>query len=133
MTLLQWLLARLGTAIDYDSAYGPQCVDAVNDWLRSSAVVARATSPTAAGIASEKWPGHIWVDNAPYNAPAGGDVVVWHPFTPSVDITQAGHTAVAVRADQHGLVTADQNWSGRRFLALYAHDYRGVAGWQHRV
>lgn len=133
MTLVQWLMARLGTAVNYDSAYGPQCVDAVNDWLRSSHSTARATSAIAAGIAGERWSDYTWVPNAPHNAPSAGDVVVWHPFTPSVDITQAGHTAVAVWCDRYGLVTADQNWSGRKFLALYSHDYRGVAGWQHRA
>jgi hypothetical protein len=133
LTLTQWLMAHLGTAIDFDGAYGAQCVDAVNDWLRRSGSGSRATSPTAAGIATERWRGYDWVPNAPHNAPSPGDIVVWHPFTPSVDITQAGHTAVAIWCDRYGLVTADQNWSGRKFLALYCHDYRGVAGWQHRT
>jgi hypothetical protein len=132
MTLLQWILSRLGTAIDYDGAFGPQCVDAVNDWLHKSGSVARATSPNAWGIALERWAGHDWVPNAPHNAPSAGDVVVWHAFTPSIDVEQAGHTAVVLVADRYGLVSADQNWSGRQFLALYSHDYRGVAGWQHR-
>lgn len=132
MTLAQWLKSHLGTAIDIDHSYGPQCVDAVNAWLAASLSSDRAVSATAAGIADERWRGHAWTYNTLHNFPSPGDVVVWHPQVHSVGIGQAGHTAICVLADQYALVTADQNWMLRRYLAIYAHSYDGLAGWQHR-
>lgn len=133
MTLVEWLTWRLGSAIDYDGAYGAQCVDAANSWLEASGEKSRARSMTAAGIAHETWIGWTWVPNTAHNAPSPGDVVVWRAGVQPLGIGDAGHTAVCVLADEHGIISADQNWRGVARLTLWPHGYRGVAGWQHRV
>lgn len=130
MTFMQWLLRRLGTAIDIDGAYGAQCVDAVNGYL---AEVCRAAGVTgdAVDIARQHINGFAWRVNADDNAPRPGSVVVWNANVGELGIGQYGHTAIAVFADRYGLITADQNWGGVRALTLTRHTYRGVAGWHY--
>lgn len=129
MTLLQWLIHRLGTSIDIDGAYGAQCVDAINDYLAE--LGAPRVHGNAVDIAHQSIPGFAWRANSPDNAPRAGSIVVWNANDTVLHIGQFGHTAVAIHADRWGMVTADQNWAGVPRLALYAHTYRAVAGWHY--
>lgn len=129
MTLIQWLFRRIGASIDIDGQYGPQCVDAVNDYLRS--IGRPMVSGNAVDIIRQRVDGFSWRANTADNAPRPGSIVVWNANDPTLDLGPFGHTAVAVLADRYGMVTADQNWGGIPRLALFTHSYRSVAGWHY--
>lgn len=127
MTLLQWLDLRLGSSIDTDHAYGPQCVDLVNDYL-SAVHHAGPVAGNAVDIQHDHIPGWTWTANGPTNVPPAGAVIVWGPDT-RIGTDQYGHTAVCLAGDEWLILTADQNWAAQRRCTINLHDYRGVRGW----
>ena len=129
MTPMEWIFKNLGKSIDFDGAFGPQCVDSINDYLAAtSPSTGRIRSATAAQAAREKLPGWVWVANTPIGVPHPGSLVVWGEFPP-YGIGPDGHIALSVSSDVSHLLTLDQNWSGARYVRLVCHDYGGVLGW----
>lgn len=126
--LASWVASVTGRALDVDGAYGPQCVDLVNDWARRGLGVPTFVGDVAARLIPAR-PGYwSWVPNGPVNYPLAGDVVIWHPNLQAA-IGPAGHTAVVLVADPRQLVTLDQNWAGHPEARMAVHGYPGVAGW----
>jgi hypothetical protein len=127
--LLTFIRDHVGKQVRSPGGEGGQCVDLVELWLLA------LDHPTVPGNAVDLWrnaptSAYELVANGPANAPAPGDVVVWHR-APAVGIGPDGHTAVAVAADSMTLLTLDQNWPSGAYTALIVHPYTGVTGWLH--
>lgn len=127
-TLIQWLMARLGEKIDVDGFYGPQCVDAINDYLAYCRSTPRVRG-NAIDISAQAIKGMVWTPNLPANSPPPGSIVVWRGGDSQLGLGPEGHVAVAIWCDRWGLVVAEQNWGGHTELRLNSHGYRSVAGW----
>jgi CHAP domain len=130
MTLASWVASAIGHGVDYDGAYGYQCVDLVNDWATRGCGLHRFAGQAAAGIRplfAGEW---AWQRNLPTNAPPPGAVVIWGPSA-AEGIGEAGHAAVALLADGDVLITLDQNWAGVPAATVVDHSYAGVRGWWH--
>lgn len=123
MNLKQWYDTTLGRAIDVDGAYGAQCVDLANDYVRRVHGDGRF-SGNAIDAAGQRLRGAIWIANTPNNYPSPGDVVVWS-FAPY------GHIAVVLFATPLNLVSLDQNWNSIARAEPATHDYRWCLGWHH--
>jgi hypothetical protein len=125
---LDWLHVRAGVPVDTDGAYGPQCTDLVNDYLRQV-----WSLPPLAGNAIDFQRDHLsswlWVPNTPAVRPSTGAVVVWNGPNAVVGTGEAGHAAVALLSDLSSLLTFDQNWPAGHAPQQVRHSYVAVAGW----
>jgi len=128
MNFLQWCRAAVGKRIDFDHAYGAQCVDLVNVYAQAFRA-AGAFKGNAVDIARQNATGWRWVANAPANYPTAGDVVVWAKDA-RIGTGDAGHTALCLAADTRVLLVLEQNWPTGSPVAVGWHSYDGVLGWQ---
>lgn len=126
--LLDWLRSRIGRPIDLDGAYGPQCVDLVNDCL--ARVYGLPPLPgNAIDLARARPRGFVWVPNGPRNHPPAGSVVVWGGPNGRAGTGAAGHCAIALAASSMVLLSFDQNWPVGSPPSLVLHSYDAVLGW----
>jgi len=127
MILSDWIVAVLGKTIKAPGAWGGQCVDAADDYIR------RVYGLQPVRLNAIDWyrkpaPGFTVVPNNPTNYPPPGALVVWG-VNPRAGTGQYGHIAVAVAANRDVLVSVDQNWAGVKKCAIVEHSYDGVLGW----
>lgn len=137
MTILSWLRRVLYHRVDFHGGVGGECVDLANDYITA----VWAADPVR--LNAQDWdnadlPNWAYVRNvenapgAPGNYPPFGAVIVWHGPLPILGMGAMGHVSVAMQADPHYIVSADQNWGSVKSAALTLHDYRGVHGWWTR-
>jgi len=94
MTFQEFIKKWLGKGIDYDGAYGNQCMDVYRQYVKE--VLQEKQSPAVKG-AKDVWNTYLptvftRIENKPENRPENGDVVIWGmlPF---------GHIGVCEKAD----------------------------------
>jgi len=124
-----------GRFIDYDGAWGFQCVDLIRQYIKDvlgwSPYIALPTRGDAKDIFNKFSDGgnkyFIKIKNGKYNMPQKGDLVfwTWYPFK----IGWAGHTSIASVSWLMGLNTFDQNFPTGSFCKFTNHDYKGCLGW----
>ena len=135
MTFEQFITKYNGRYIDFDGAYGFQCVDEIRQYIKEvlgwGPYIALPTRGNAKDIFI-KFPdgGNKYfqkIKNGPNNMPQKGDLVfwTWYPFK----IGWAGHTAIASVSWLMGLNTFDQNFPTDSFCRFTLHDYKGCLGW----
>lgn len=128
ISLDQYIANTSGKGIDYDGAYGVQCVDNAKKYLRDCYGLnpgswgdahAYFNSPNAALLAR--------FDRIPkdHNIPRRGDLVVWSSTLPNSG--GGGHIAICLSADTNSFVSYDQNWAGK-FCHQVIHNYSYVIG-----
>ena len=138
ITLAQFVTRNTGKWLDFDGAFGAQCVDLVEFYLRDV-----LGDPPLCGNAidefgedSHHW---LWVRNNPAAGSAGraahpsqiphrGDVIIWGPDA-RIGTGVLGHTAVVLAADANGFTSFDQNWPLRAPCHPVSHSYFGIKGW----
>lgn len=113
-----------GRGVDFDGAYGFQCMDEAEEYNRD--VVG---APRIGGDAIDTPPRfnrslYDWIDNTPTNVPAKGDIMVW-----GSKVGQYGHIAVFVNGNVNSFVSFDQNWPLGSVCHQQSHNYNGVLGW----
>lgn len=127
MTLEQFIAKWQGRYCDYDSYYGPQCVDLANQYLGEV-----LSLPPLSGNAVDLWEtapaSYTRVPNGPTNMPPPGAVIIWHQDA-AAGTTQYGHVAVADEAITMAFISFDQNWPTGAPCHSQAHTYDGVTGW----
>lgn len=136
MTLQEFINTYTGRYIDWDGAYGAQCVDLMRFYQRDVLGVQPNDIP-AAGTAKliylnfpTNHPVFQKIANTPNNMPQIGDIVFWgtYPFVTG----WAGHVAVYTGGNLYNLVTFDQNYPTNSSCHLQRHSYKGVMGWLHK-
>ena len=114
----------LGRGIDFDGAYGNQCVDFINQFARDNGLPT-FTGGAAADMFGQSPSAYTWVKNTPSGIPPAGSVVVWDR-----SIGPWGHIAIARNgSDTNILRTMDQNWNYHPYVEPIDHNYNGVIGW----
>lgn len=115
----------LGRYIDFDGAYGNQCVDFVNQYARDNGLPI-FTGDTGADVMYGQSPSaYTWVKNSPSAVPPAGAIVIW-----GRSIGPWGHIAIArPGSDTNTLRTVDQNWNYHPYVERVDHNYNGVIGW----
>ncbi len=129
-----WIAERLGKGIDYDGAYGVQCVDLAKSYLK-----------TVFGISPGSWGNaHCYYDN--FNSisalksnftriaytsgskPQKGDIVVW---STKLSSSGCGHIAIASGTGTTSyFYSYDQNWTGNHDVCTkIKHTYSCVLGY----
>lgn len=123
----------LGKGINYDGAYGNQCMDVYRMWCKYLGF------PQSPGVAGAK---NVWTTflkdnfNAETNNPSDstqmpkmGDVVIWGMGT-------YGHIAVCESATGTSVTSFEQNWTeggtakdGKGVAEVRVHNYNNIIGW----
>lgn len=102
---VDWAMDREGEYLDYDGAYGAQCVDLIKYYYEIFGVEEYATGNGSAYASNALPPGWERIQNTPDFVPEPGDVAVW-----GTALSSAGHLAIILDADLHSFVSMDQNW-----------------------
>jgi len=128
MTLAEFISKYNNKGIDYDGAYGFQCMDVYRQYTKE--VVQGKQSPPVAG-AKDVWDTYLSevytrTANKPDNSPKPGDVVIW-----GTQLGQYGHIAICTEADTNSFISFDQNYPIGSVCHLQKHTYVGVLGWLH--
>ena len=130
MTLDDFIAQWNGKGLDFDHAYGNQCMDVFEQYNQD--VVG---APVVYGNAVDVWMKfspkfYFQIPNTLTGIPEKGDVVVW-----GTSVGQYGHVAIFVEGDQNTFTSFDENWpipaagSGTGVCHLQQHSYVGVLGW----
>ncbi len=124
MNIDQFFSQNDGQGIDLDGAYGNQCVDLINKYVRDVLGI----SPWG-GNAIDKWSNYPTdhfdrIENTPTGVPTEGDIVVW-----GSKIGQYGHVAIFSKGDANAFDSFDQNWPIGSVSHFQHHTYNGVLGW----
>lgn len=116
-----------GKKIDYDGAYGAQCVDLYRQYVKEC--IGLPQSPPVPGAAdiwntidTSKW---LRITNTPTGIPQKGDVMIWNKNAGG----GYGHVAVYVSGDVMKFISFDQNWPVGSGCHYQNHDYTNVQGW----
>ena len=136
MTPLQFFTKWNGKYIDFDGAYGFQCVDLARQYIKEVLGYPQTSMPPA-GYAKDIFKKftsspNIYFEkvlNGPYNAPRTGDIIFWGVY-PLVT-GWPGHVAICSTAGTMAFVSFDQNYGKPNYCRYINHNYRGVLGWLH--
>lgn len=127
MTLNEFINRHNGKKIDFDGAYGAQCVDVIKFWFRDLGL----PIPTGNGYQYAKNADGVrvvFVKNTPSGVPKPGDVIVWNK-----GIGPYGHVAIFVEGNTNSFRSFDQNFPLNSACHIQSHDYKAVDGWLHPV
>lgn len=127
MTLEQFIKKYDGKPIDTDGAYGPQCMDLMNQYTVD--VLGLPLNTLAASTAYISFlnghPDFEKIYNEYGQKPQPGDIIYWN-----TKVGPSGHVAVYVDGwGDKEFTSFDQNWPTGSISHLQKHDYYGVAGW----
>jgi len=139
MTLDQFLVKWNGRYVDFDGAYGYQCVDLMRQYIKEvfgvNPYVALPPAPNAKTIYNtyNSPTPYQKIKNTPTGIPKAGDIIFWG-YYPGVT-GWAGHVAICVGdgASVNNFISFDQNWPSRTACHRQLHNYRGVMGWLRRI
>jgi hypothetical protein len=136
ITLDQFIAKYNGKYVDWDKAYGAQCVDLIRYYqievlgVPPEAIPANLTARQMFNTFPKE--GNPWFNKivSPYGdpqIPKVGDIVFWgwYPFL----TTWAGHVAICTGAGGYQFISFDQNWGNPNFCRFVNHSYKGVMGW----
>ena len=114
--------------IDFDGAYGYQCVDLYRQYVKEVLGFPQAPPVTgAAGLWSNYDPKYYErISNTPTAIPKKGDILIWNTSAGG----GYGHVAIANTANLFSLVSFDQNWPVGSYCHMQGHNYfGGLVGW----
>ena len=122
-----------GRFLDYDHAFGNQCVDLMRGFVKEVYGVNPYVAIPQTGYAKNIF--YNFKDNAyfkkvlngPSNSPKKGDIVFWgtYPFITGI----AGHVVLCDVADANNLIVFSQNYPTSSPCIFRKFNYRGVLGW----
>lgn len=132
MTLQQFRDKYLGTKVDWDKAYGGQCVDLYRQYVND---VLKHPQPKGVVGAADFWTNYDTdpnlnqyydkIPNTPAGVPEPGDVVIWNKKAGG----GYGHVAIFLRGDVNAFTSLDQNWPHLNQVTETNHTYTNVYGW----
>lgn len=139
MTLQDFIQKYNGHGVNFDGAYGNQCVDLMNQYLHDVFGIQNPISIFPGGTAYQIYENannanFQKVANTPTGVPTAGDIIFWN-----TTIGSAGHVAIFVLGDTNNFTSFDLNWpaqqdangNGIGVAHEQSHNYNGVAGWLH--
>lgn len=120
----------LGKSIDYDHAYGAQCVDLIDQYcVENNKPIAWANAVDWANNPVLR-DAFDWIDNNPNDfnqVPKRGDIIVWSGDLPGSG--GYGHIAIWDMVIRGGVFQSlDQNWGGQ-YVHFQSHNWDYILGW----
>jgi hypothetical protein len=113
--------------IDFDGAWGNQCVDLYRMYVQE--VLGFPQSPSVTG-AADIWTSYLpeyydKVSNTPNGVPQKGDVVIWNKKAGG----GYGHVAIFIEGSVDKFTSFDQNYPTGSYCHQQEHTYTNVYGW----
>lgn len=132
MNLSDFIKNNDGKGLDFDGAFGFQCMDLMHFYCKDVLGIADGkvlAAPTAAQVFSNfaNIKGNELfdkIDNTPDGVPQAGDIMFWN-----TSVGSAGHVAVFISGNANSFKSFDQNWPVGSKCHVQDHTYKGVAGW----
>lgn len=126
MTFDQFIEKYNNKGIDFDGAFGNQCVDLYRQYVKE--VLGFPQSPAVAG-AKDIWDTYLSsfftrYNNSPTAVPKKGDILIW-----GTKMGQYGHVAVFIDGGVTKFNSFDQNSPVGTLCHIQSHTYTGVLGW----
>lgn len=126
MTLDQFISKYNNQILDWDKAFGGQCMDLYRFYVHE--VLSFPQSPPVPG-AKDVWNNYLTdrfdrIENTPTGVPEKGDVVIW-----GTKIGEFGHIAIFVEGTATKFNSFDQNFPVGTKCHIQSHTYTGVLGW----
>jgi len=132
MTLNTFITKYNGKKLDWDNAYGGQCVDLfrfyvheVLDKPQPKPVVGAADFWTNYDIDPNLKNNFEKILNTPVNVPKKGDVMIWSKKAGG----GFGHVGMFIEGDVNRFKSFDQNWRALNVSEPTEHNYTNVLGW----
>lgn len=116
----------MGKGIDFDGAFGFQCMDLAHRYAVDVVGKDFKPAPGAKDVWNQKIDGYDKIPNSLIEVPQQGDIVVW-----GATVGPYGHIAVFDNGNSNSFVSFDQNWPVNSLCHLQNHNYNGVLGWFH--
>lgn len=126
MTYTDFKNKWIGRGIDYDGAYGFQCVDLINQYCKEVTNKPFPFLPAAKDFWGVDIDGYDKIANTPDGVPQQGDILIW-----GTGVGPYGHIAIFDSGDSNSFVSLDQNWPVNSLVHLQNHNYNGLLGWFH--
>lgn len=132
MTYKQFVDKYNGKFVDYDRAWGFQCVDLARQYMKEvlglDPYKVLPGAPYAKNLFWSYSKGPLTkVVNGKTNYPKQGAIVFWttYPFITGI----AGHVGIVDSADSNSLIVFSQNYPTGSACSLRKFSYKGVIGW----
>ena len=130
MTLNEFIKKFDKKTVDFDGAYGGQCVDLFNKYLVDVLGITNPIQqfPVASayqifGYAKNN-SNFVCIPNDPTAVPQAGDIMIW-----GQGVGPHGHVGVFVEGDVMSFRSFEQNWNGVQKCIIVSHPYDHVTGW----
>lgn len=101
---VNWVNAQEGKYLDYDGAYGAQCVDLIKYYYAHFGYGNYGTGNACNFVNNVLPPGWTRIKNIPEFVPEPGDIAVW-----GTELSKNGHVAIILSATKNSFVSMDQN------------------------
>lgn len=142
MTFDEFRIKWNGKGIDFDGAYGDQCMDLMHQYITEVCGLTdgRILAAPEAKAVYQGYPNTFGsqyfdkIDNTPTGVPQKGDIIFWkEPFGKYTDdqgkVKYAGHVAIFVSGDANKFTSFDQNFGHAYCEPINHANYDGVIGW----
>lgn len=126
MSLDDFIQKYEGKEIDYDGAFGAQCVDLYRAYVKE--VLGYPQSPPVEG-AKDIWDTYLpeyftRIENTPEGLPEKGDIVIF-----GTGLGKYGHVAIFLEGNLSRFTSLDQNYPTSSPVHKQGHTYSAVIGW----
>lgn len=131
MNLHEFIEKYVGKKVDWDGAYGGQCVDLFRQYVHD---VLELSQPKGVVGAADFWSNYESdpilnqnfekIPNTPDFIPEAGDVVLWTRRAGD----GYGHVAIYIEGDINQFTSLDQNWPTLSKVTRTIHNYNNVYG-----
>lgn len=136
LTTDQFVTKWNGKGIDFDGAYGDQCMDLMHQYIVEvlgltdgrilAAEYARYVYESFSNIFGNQY--FEKIANTATNVPQKGDILFWKANVPGLTGI-AGHVAIFINGDVNSFNSFDQNYPTATKCHIQHHTYAGLYGW----
>ena len=115
---VNWAYAQQGKSLDYDGAYGAQCVDLIKYYYAYFGKASYAKGNGCDYVSNALPDGWTRIKNTADFVPEPGDIAVW-----GTELSKHGHVAIILSANTSSFVSMDQNWPSGSPCKQVTHTY----------
>ena len=115
---VKWAYAQEGKYLDYDNAYGAQCVDLIKYYYAYFGKASYAKGNGCDYVSNALPAGWTRIKNTADFVPQPGDIAVW-----GTELSKYGHVAIILSANEHSFISMDQNWPSGSACKQVTHTY----------
>lgn len=130
MTLQEFIKRYENKTVDFDGAYGGQCVDLFNRYLVDVWDIKNPIQQFPVASAYQLYgyaknnSNFMCIPNDPTAVPMPGDVIIWNQ-----GVGPHGHIGIFIEGDVMNFKSFEQNWNGVQKCKIINHPYDHVTGW----